>query len=105
MHIFSPPSQEEHMNDLLARAIAAHGGLERWNTFNKLTATVLAGGGLRPMKGIADDPPPWERTATLRDQTTCLTPFGQPDWPMASTPHRLVIETTTRAPASERPAP
>jgi len=27
------------MNDLLARAIAAHGGLERWNTFNKVSAT------------------------------------------------------------------
>jgi len=27
------------MNDLLARVIAAHGGLERWNTFNKVTAT------------------------------------------------------------------
>src|SRR5258707_12543052 len=105
MHIFSPPSQEEHMNDVRARAIAAHGGLERWNTFNKLTATVLAGGGLRPMKGIADDHHPWERTVTLREQTTCISPFGQPDWRMAFTPDRVVIETSTGALVSERSDP
>ncbi len=93
------------MNDLLARAIAAHGGLERWNTFNKLTATVLAGGGLRPMKGIADDHHPWERTVTLREQTTCISPFGQPDWRMAFTPDRVVIETSTGALVSERSDP
>ena len=38
------------MNDLLARAIAAHGGLERWNTFTEVTATVVAGGGLLPTR-------------------------------------------------------
>ncbi len=43
------------MNDLLAQVIAAHGGLDRWNTFKKVTATVVAGGGLITMKGL-DDP-------------------------------------------------
>ncbi len=38
--------QEEQMNDLLAQVIAAHGGLDRWNTFKKVTATVVAGGGV-----------------------------------------------------------
>src|SRR5260370_35943887 len=93
------------MTDLLAPAIAAHGGLERWNTFNKLTATVLAGGGLRLMKGIADDHHPWERTVTLREQTTCISPFGQPDWRMAFTPDRVAIETITGAIVSERSDP
>ena len=46
------------MHDLLAQAIAAHGGLERWNTFNKVTATVKAGGGLKPMKGRENYPNP-----------------------------------------------
>jgi hypothetical protein len=67
------------MNDLLARAIAAHGGLERWNTFNKVAATVVAGGGLRPMKGLEDDRTPRERTVTLHEETTFISPFGQPD--------------------------
>lgn len=50
------------MNDLLARAIAAHGGLERWNTFTKVTATVVAGGGL-----LSDQAPcvrAWARSET-----------------------------------------
>ena len=33
------------MNELLAQVIAAHGGLDRWNTFKTVTATVVAGGG------------------------------------------------------------
>src|SRR5258706_4060000 len=93
------------MNDLLARAITAHGGLDRWNTFNKLTATVVAGGGLRPMKGLEDDHHPWERTVTLHEETTCISPFGQPDWRMAFTPDRVAIETTTGAVVSERSNP
>jgi hypothetical protein len=43
------------MNDLLARAIAAHGGLDRWNTFKRVSATIIAGGGLLPMKGLELD--------------------------------------------------
>ena len=93
------------MNDLLARVIAAHGGLERWNTFNKVTATVVAGGGLRPMKGLENDPNPRERTVTLHKQTTCISPFGQPDRHMAFTPDRVAIETITGAIVSERTDP
>ena len=33
------------MNDLLAQAIAAHGGLDRWNNFHKVTTTIVGGGG------------------------------------------------------------
>nr|ALV86498.1 hypothetical protein [uncultured bacterium 20] len=31
------------MNDLLDRAIAAHGGLDRWNRFESVTATIVSG--------------------------------------------------------------
>jgi hypothetical protein len=34
------------MNDLLERAITAHGGLERWKTLERLTVTAVSGGGL-----------------------------------------------------------
>jgi hypothetical protein len=34
------------MNDLLAQVIAAHGGIGRWDTFKRVTATVVTGGGL-----------------------------------------------------------
>src|SRR5260221_1201023 len=89
------------MNDLLARAIAAHGGLERWNTFNKLTATVVAGGGLLPMKGLEADTNPLETTVTLHQESASISPFGQPDWRMAFTPDRVAIETITGAVVSE----
>jgi hypothetical protein len=35
------------MNQLLARIIDAHGGMDRWNGCEKLDATSLSGGGLR----------------------------------------------------------
>src|SRR5258708_18312441 len=81
--ISSTQSQEDHMNDLLARAIAAHGGLERWNTFNKVTATVVAGGGLKPMKGLEDDHNPRERTVTLHEENTFISSVLQPGWRLA----------------------
>ena len=49
-------SQEKQMNDFLARVTTAHGGLDRWNKFKKVTATYV--GGLWPMKGleVSDQP-------------------------------------------------
>src|SRR5258708_21200304 len=93
------------MNDLLARAIAAHGGLERWNTFNKVTATIVAGGGLLPMKGIAADTNPLEVEVTLHQESASSSPFGQADWRMAFPPDRVAIETITGAIVSERSDP
>ncbi len=97
------------MNDLLARAIAAHGGLDRWNTFKRMTATVVTGGGLWPMKGLEQDPNPREETVTLHEETASVecrfiehVPFGQPDWRTAFTPDRVAIETTTGALVRER---
>src|SRR5258708_17169757 len=93
------------MNDLLARAIAAHGGLDRWNTFNTTTARVGAGGGLLPMKGLEADTNPLETTVTLHQESASISPFGQPDWRMAFTPDRVAIETITGAIVSERSDP
>ena len=87
------------MNDLLARAIAAHGGLDRWNTFNRVSATIIAGGGLLPMKGLEADTNPLEVTVTPHEESASISPFGQPDWRMAFTPDRVAIETTA-APSS-----
>lgn len=38
------------MNELLALAIDAHGGLARWNTFKKLVAEVSLGGAIWEFK-------------------------------------------------------
>ena len=90
------------MNELLAQIIAAHGGLGRWNTFKRVTATVVTGGGLWPMKGLEQDPNPREETVTLHEEIASVSPFGQPDWHTAFTPDRIAIETTTGDVVSER---
>jgi hypothetical protein len=90
------------MNDLLTQVIAAHGGLDRWNTLKQVTATVVAGGGLLPMKGLDDPPIPRERTVLLHEEASSISPFGQPDWHMVFTPDRVVIETATGDVVSER---
>src|SRR5258708_16933544 len=97
--------EDANMNDRLAQDIAAHGGLERWNTFTRVTATVVAGGVLLPMKGLEVNTNPLVVTVTLHEETTYISPFGQPDWRMAFTPDRVAIETITGAIVSERSDP
>jgi hypothetical protein len=51
-------NDEDNMSDLFEKAIAAHGGWERWQTVTKLAAHVSIGGGLWAAKGkggILDD--------------------------------------------------
>jgi hypothetical protein len=102
MRYAAESNKEEHMHDLLAQAIAAHGGLDRWNTFKRVTATVVAGGGLWPMKGLKLDASPLEETVTFHEESASISPFGQPDWHIAFTPDRIATETTTNAAVSER---
>ncbi len=90
------------MNELLAKAIAAHGGLERWNKLEKVSATIVSGGGLLPMKGLEGDPRPLVGTVTTRFQSTVIEPFAQPNWRMKFTPDRVAIETTEGILVSER---
>jgi hypothetical protein len=33
------------MNELLARVLDAHGGMDRWNGYQKVGATIVTGGG------------------------------------------------------------
>jgi hypothetical protein len=81
------------MNDLLAQAIAAHGGLDRWNKFHKITTTIVGGGGLWPMKGLdLDFSNSREMTVTLHEERAFISPFGQPELCTAFTPDRIAIE-------------
>lgn len=90
------------MNELLAQVIATHGGLERWKKLAKVSATIVAGGGLLPMKGLEVDQTPLVGTATTRTESTVIESFGQPDWRMIFTPDRVAIETTAGTLVSER---
>jgi hypothetical protein len=93
------------MGELLDLVLRAHGGLDRWSKFNKVSATIVAGGGLLPMKGLEVDPKPLEGTVTTREESTVITPFGQSDWRMMFAPERVVIETTSGIVVQERSNP
>ena len=50
------------MNELLARILGAHGGMDRWNQYDKVDATIVSGGGLFALKGVLQDPNPRRMT-------------------------------------------
>ena len=93
------------MNELLANVLAAHGGLDRWNKLNRVSATIVAGGGLLPMKGLDVDPTPLQGTVTTHSESTVIEPFGKPDWRMTFSSDRVAIETTAGALVNERMDP
>ena len=50
------------MNELLARIVEAHGGLHRWQRFNRVEATILAGGAFWGMKNLTQGQGPRRMT-------------------------------------------
>ena len=62
--------------NLLELALKAHGGLDCWNTFNRVSVTIIGGGGLWPMKNAALDPSPREK---MISNTVPLGRLGTPD--------------------------
>jgi hypothetical protein len=93
------------VGELLDLVLRPHGGLDRWSKVNKVTATIVAGGGLVPMKGLEVDPKPLEATVTTHEESTVITPFGQPDWQMKFAPERVVIQTASGTVVQERSNP
>jgi hypothetical protein len=43
------------MNELLARILDAHGGMERWRGYEEVEATIVSGGGFFALKGVLQD--------------------------------------------------
>ncbi len=93
------------MNDLLAQVLDAHGGLDRWKKLNSVTATIVTGGGLWPLKGLVQDPNPREMTVALYSEIASVVPFGRPDWRTAFRPDRIAIEATSGEIVRERADP
>jgi hypothetical protein len=81
------------MNDLLAFAIDAHGGLGRWNEFKTLKAELSVDGAIWHLKqqaGLLTDKIFEINTHTER---LTITPFTAPDRRSIFVPDRLVLET------------
>jgi hypothetical protein len=81
------------MNDLLKTVIEAHGGLERWNQLDTVSARLAQGGalwGLKGQDGALDDV---VVTASLHEERVSHRPFGAADRRSSFTPERVAIET------------
>jgi hypothetical protein len=93
------------MHDLLERVLAAHGGSDRWSTFNEVSTTVVTGGDFWATKGITTDDIRRRATAGIQREWATLAPFGNPDWQMTFRPNRVVIEARDKSIVAERDDP
>jgi hypothetical protein len=92
------------MTSLLADAIEAHGGLDRWKSRRTLTATFLTGGELLALKGIEGQT---ARTARidLHRQWASVEPFGRTGGRTEFMPDRIAILRLDGSLAAERSNP
>jgi hypothetical protein len=93
------------MNELLARIIDAHGGMDRWDRYEKVEATIVSGGGFFPLKGVVQDPSPRRMTVWLQEERSSVSPYGAPDQRTMFTPDRIAIEKLDGTLVAERGAP
>ena len=93
------------MNELLAKILDAHGGMDRWNAYQKVEATIVSGGGLFPLKGVVPDSNPRRMTVWLNEERSSVLPYGSPEQRTMFTPDRIAIEKLDGTLVTERRAP
>jgi hypothetical protein len=93
------------MNELLVKIIEAHGGMNRWNGFEKVEATIVTGGGFFALKSQSQDANPRRMTVWLHEERSSVLPYGGPDQRTMFTPDRIAIEKLDGALVVERHAP
>ena len=54
------------MHELLGQILNAHGGIDRWNKYDKVEATIVSGGGFFALKGVIQDASPRRMTVWCR---------------------------------------
>jgi hypothetical protein len=90
------------MIKLLNEVIEAHGGINRWNQFNKIEAQIVSGGNLFEMKGVPQDDTPRQMTVWLHEQKASVHPFGGPNQRSSFSSNRVAIETLDGKVIAER---
>jgi hypothetical protein len=90
------------VHPLLAEALDAHGGLDRWRHFGFLSATIVTGGEFCAMKDVVQDSDPRRSTVDLRREWATLNPYGNPDWTSVFTADRIAIEGADGTVVAER---
>ncbi|MBV8190802.1 MAG: hypothetical protein JO339_26410 [Alphaproteobacteria bacterium] len=91
--------------DLLTTTLNAHGGLECWNKYKKVEATIVSGGGFYPLKGVVADTIPRRATVWLHEQRSSVTHFGASDQRTMLTPERIAIEKLDGTLVADRKSP
>jgi hypothetical protein len=82
------------MNGLLEEVIDAHGGLERWNQLDAISARLHQDGVEWAMKGHEGVLADVYARASLHEERESHHPFGAPDLRSCFIPGRVAIETT-----------
>jgi hypothetical protein len=93
------------MNELLTRILAAHGGMNRWNGYEKVDAMIVSGGGFFPLKGAPQDSNPRRMTVWLHEERSSVSPYEAPNQRTIFTPDRIAIEKLDGRLVAERLAP
>ena len=81
------------MNTLLELAVAAHGGLDRWHSYSRISLELSVGGVLWELKGQTELFANSTYQAETHMQRATLGRFGAADRHVRFTPDRLVLET------------
>jgi len=90
------------MSDLAKFAIDAHGGLDRWREFEKVSAHLAQGGALWKLKGQDGTLDDVNVTVHLRTEWAEHSPFRRPNQHTSFTPDRIAIESDDGAVLHER---
>lgn len=93
------------INPLLEEILEAHGGVERWRGFTRLSSTIVSRGRLWALKGIDMPPVPRVATTEFRRQWMSVTPFGDPDWTMTWAPDHVAIKSSAGDVIAQRKSP
>jgi hypothetical protein len=89
-------------SQLFQKALTAHGGIERWNRFEKVQATIITGGQLFEMKGTRQDPTPRHMTVATKREWASVMPYGAVDQRTEFTAARIAIEKMDGTVVKER---
>jgi hypothetical protein len=93
------------MSDLLALALEAHGGLERWRAIRSIDATLSVSGGLWQIKGHPEGLPDIRLHLETDRPFVTIAPFGGKDRKGYFEPHRVWIEGSAGDVVAERADP
>ena len=91
--------------EFLHTVLQAHGGLDRWNSFEMVHATIVTGGQLFEMKGTPQDATPRRMTVATRREWASLTPYGGMTNVPTSRANRVAIEKIDGTVVKERLRP